>query len=84
MRENVFPLFFLLVFVLAIMFIRFIWKILPVYWVLKITQFLGKFLCFRSKRTVADENGYIHFWDLMQLGHPLRKEAAAYNDGRII
>ena len=79
-RDNVIPLFALLVLILVVMFIRFIWKALPVYWVLKVTEIIGS-LFRRSNTASFDERGFIHFWDLMQLDDPMRQESAGFTEG---
>lgn len=83
-RANVFPIFFLFVLILVIKLIRKLWTILPIYWVLKITNCIRRILlsvfC-GSKAAEAmkdEETGKINGWDLLQLDNPLRQESAPY------
>lgn len=66
-RPNVFPLFVLLLVVLAILLVMRLWKQLPFYWIPKIIKAL-RLTFFKSVDIFKDqaEAGYITGWDLVK------------------
>lgn len=79
-RGNVFPLFILLVFIIAIMIIRRIWPLLPFHWMQKFASWCYK-KCFapKDKNKVQKSKGFVHGYELIKADHYLRKEAAPFS-----
>lgn len=81
LERNSFPLFVGLVLIVLTLFLRKVWKFLPLYWVYKFVDcVIG---CFRVKQTNTykkynKKSGTIHPWHLLQLNDPLRQEMAPF------
>jgi len=81
-RANVFPLFFLFLFVILLKVLRAIWDRVPLYWVMEVLSRLAKFICrlkdVPSLLKLVGPDGYVHGYDLLRLRDPLRLEMAPY------
>jgi hypothetical protein len=79
-RQNVFPLFILLLVTMFGIFLNHFWKQLPVFWVWKILQFVVMSIFYTTKDIFADqsEGGMIDPWDLLRMKDPLRRQSAPF------
>lgn len=81
-RGNVFPLFVVLVLIIAVKIIRLFWKVLPFYWIGKAIHWVLRKLLKTSRENkirVHKTKGFLHSYELLQRGDPLRTEAAPYS-----
>lgn len=75
-RPNVFPLFILLLFLIAVLVIRRLWKELPIYWIFKGLNLLRHFFTQSDIFAGKTDDGKITAWDLLKLDDPLRMQSA--------
>lgn len=68
---NIFPMLFIIAVILIVKFVRKIWRLLPVYWLISIYQTLARMYDNYRKKVKLTESGKVKGFDLLQLGHPV-------------
>ena len=78
---SVLALFVLLLLLIIYQFVRIFWRQLPIYWTMKIMQWLGHVLCGKPKAVFVDQFGSVRGYDLLMLEDELRQEMCPYTGG---
>jgi hypothetical protein len=80
-RPNTFPLLVLFVITFILLFIRNMYRFVPIYWVFRLTMAVNKSLkAMRRKKDEVEDDGYIEPFTLFEMKHPLRREFAPFTD----
>ena len=78
-RTNVFPLFILLLFVAAGIFVNHFWKQLPIFWTYKLLmQIISLLSAAKDIFAKQTDQGVITAWELLRLNDPNRRQSCAF------
>jgi len=79
-RDNVIPLWVLMLVIFAFKVVMQLFQYIPIYWLLKCIYIVFHESLKKSneRRFVVDENGNVHPWDLMKMKDPFRMHSAPF------